>query len=197
LEPKASGSGIGRDGAKFMRFRATLIVCLILTLLRAVEGTAEEAQLSEYRVKAAFVFNFAKFVEWPAESFSDDTSQLIIGILGENPFGTDLEQTIQGKTINSHPLAIRQMRSLNEIAKCHILFVSASETKRLAEIFHILGEKSILTVGEAEGFNEGGGMINFTWEGKKIRFQINDDAAKKAKLKISSKLLSLALRRAP
>jgi hypothetical protein len=165
----------------------------MLALLQAV-GTAEESQLSEYRVKAAFVFNFAKFIEWPPESFSDDTSQLVIGILGENPFGTDLDQTIQNKTINNHPLAIKQMRSLKEVTNCHILFISSSETARLPEILRTVRDKSILTVGESEGFIQAGGMINFTWEGKKIRFQINADAAKQAKLKISSKLLSLAIR---
>ena len=176
-----------------MRFRATLIVGLILTLLQAV-GTAEESQLSEYRVKAAFVFNFAKFIEWPPESFSDDTSQLVIGILGENPFVSDLDQTIQNKTINNHPLAIRPMRSVKEVTNCHILFISSSETARLPESLRAVRGKSILTVGESGGFIQAGGMINFTWEGKKIRFQINDEAAKQAKLKISSKLLSLSLR---
>jgi len=165
----------------------------MLALMRAVVGTAQESQLSEYRVKAAFLFNFAKFVEWPPESFSDDTSQVVIGIFGGNPFGTDLTQTIQNKTINSHPLAVRQMRSLNEITNCHILFVSASETSRLNEILETVRGKSILTVGENEGFSQSGGMISFVWEGKKIRFQINEEVAKNAKLKISSKLLSLAL----
>jgi hypothetical protein len=176
-----------------MPFRATLIGCLSLALLLSAKAMAQETQPSEYQVKAAFLFNFAKFVEWPPESFAGETSPLAIGILGDNPFGSALEGTVQDKTINSHSLAIRQFHSVAEATNCQVLFISASEKKRLAEIFAGLRGTSVLTVSETDGFTEAGGMINFVLENKKIRFQINDEAAKAARLKISSKLLSLAV----
>jgi YfiR/HmsC-like len=176
-----------------MPFHATLIACLSLALLLPTSATAQEAQPSEYQVKAAFLFNFAKFVEWPTESFVGETSPLVIGILGDNPFGGDLERTVQNKTINNHLLVIKQFHSVAEATNCQVLFVGASEKKRLAEIFQKLRGTSILTVSEMDGFTEAGGIINFVLENKKVRFQINAEAAKAARLKISSKLLSLAV----
>lgn len=176
-----------------MPFRATLIACLSLALL-LLAATAQESQPSEYQVKAAFLFNFAKFVEWPPEAFEGETSPLVFGILGDNPFGDALERTIQNKTINRHSLVIKQFHSVAEVTNCHVLFVCASEKKRLAEICGGLRGTSILTVGDTEGFSEAGGMINFVFENKRIRFQINDEPAKAARLKISSKLLNLAVR---
>ena len=176
-----------------MHSRAILIVCLSFALLLPAETGAQESPPSEYQVKAAFLFNFAKFVEWPPESFAGETSPLVIGILGDNPFGGDLERTIQNKTINNHPLVIKPLHSLAEATNCQILFINASEKKRFTEIFGSLRGTSVLTVSDTEGFTEAGGMINFVLENKKIRFQINDAAAKTARLKISSKLLSLAV----
>jgi YfiR/HmsC-like len=175
-----------------MHSRAILIACLSLTLLLLAAG-AQESQPSEYQVKAAFLFNFAKFVEWPPETFAVETSPLVIGIMGDNPFGGALESTIQNKTINNRSLVIKSLHSLAEATNCQILFINASEKKRFAEIFQSLHRSSILTVSETEGFTEAGGMINFVLENKKIRFQINDEAAKAARLKISSKLLTLAI----
>ena len=177
-----------------MRFRATQIACLSLALLLSADAGAQESQPSEYQVKAAFLFNFAKFVEWPPGSFAGATSPMVIGILGDNPFGSDLEQTIQNKTINNRLIVIKPLPSLAEATNCQVLFISTSEKKRLAEIFDGLRGASVLTVGETDRFTEAGGMINFVEEGNKIRFQINDAAAKGAGLKISSKLLSLASR---
>jgi len=179
----------------FMRFRAAQILGLNLALLLASgAGRAQESQPSEYQLKAAFLFNFAKFVEWPPQAFAEPTSPVVIGILGENPFGDDLERTIRGKTVNNRPFAIKPIRSLPEARGCHILFISTSEKTRLPEILESLGTATVLTVGEMERFAETGGMINLVKEADKIRFQINDVAAKNAGLKISSKLLSLAIR---
>lgn len=172
------------------RFGATRM--LLLCLLLASSSSAQQAQPSEYQVKAAFIFNFAKFVEWPAAAFADKKSPLYIGVLGDNPFGADLERFIRDKTMNDHPLTMRECRTLEEAKKCHILFISASEKKRLPEIFQALQGANVLTVSETDGFTETGGMVNFVSEGNKIRFHINDGSAKSAGLKISSKLLILA-----
>ena len=181
-----------------MRFRAAQVLGLNLALLLASgSGRAQDSQPSEYQVKAAFLFNFAKFVEWPPQVFAEPTSPIVIGILGENPFGHELERTISGKTLKTRPFEIKEMRSLIGATNCHILFISTSEQKHFPEIFEGLRGVSVLTVGETERFVETGGMINLVKEDDKIRFQINDGAAKSVGLKISSKLLNLAIRPPP
>jgi hypothetical protein len=193
-EPKSEDS-LAKTTQPFMRLRATSILVLSLVWLLSVgDGRAQESQPTEYQIKAAFLFNFAKFVEWPPAAFAEATSPMVIGVLGENPFRDDLERTIQGKTINNRPLVIKEFRSPAEATNCHVLFISTSEKQRLPEILKSLHGTSVLTVGETDRFIETGGMINFVAEGNKIRFQINEVAAESAGLKISSKLLSLASR---
>ena len=178
-----------------MRVRKiTFLVLSLGLLLAAAFGHAQAPPPSEYQLKAAFLFNFAKFIDWPPGAFADDKSPFTIGILGDNPFGSDLEQTVAGKKINDHPITIQTFRAAAEATNCHILFISTSEKKRLPEIIQSLRGTTVLTVGETEQFIETGGMVNFVQEASKIRFQINDGAAKAARLKISSKLLSLAVR---
>jgi hypothetical protein len=162
-------------------------------VLSLVTGRAQDSQPSEYQLKAAFLFNFAKFVEWPPAAFAAGTSPIVIGVLGENPFGNDLEATIRNKQINNRSLVVQEFKSPAEATNCHILFISASEKTRLPEILSGLSGTNVLTVSELEGFTTAGGMINFVHENNKIRFQINDAAAKNANLRVSSKLLSLAL----
>jgi hypothetical protein len=178
-----------------MRLRGITTLSLSLVLpLTIGEGRAQNAQPSEYQIKSAFLFNFAKFVEWPPKAFAGTTSPIVIGILGEDPFRDALQNTIRDKTVDEHPLVIKQLGSQAEATNCHILFISTSEKPRLAQILEGLKGSSVLTVGEMERFTENGGMINFVLDGTKIRFQINKEAATSAGLKISSKLLSLALR---
>jgi hypothetical protein len=180
---------------QFMRLSASPILKLSLVLLLAVGGArAQEYQPSEYQLKAAFLFNFAKFVEWPAETFPEAKSPIIIAVLGENPFGTELERTIRDKTVNGRLLQLKEFHSPAEAKECHVLFISNSEKNRLREVFDSLRGSTVLTVGEADNFTASGGIISFVREGNKIRFQINEQAAHDARLKISSKLLSLAVR---
>jgi hypothetical protein len=171
----------------------------VLALLAAVlDSRAQATQPSEYQLKAAFLYHFAQLVTWPAEAFGESGSPMVIAVLGENPFGKQLEESVRGKSVNGHPLTVKEAQTLGEVTNnCHVLFVSSSEKKRLAEILAAVRGKSVLTVGETDHFTETGGMINFTMEGTKIRFQINDSAAKAAGLKISSKLLSLATSKPP
>ncbi len=157
-------------------------------------GFAQNRPPSEYQIKAAFLYNFAKFVEWPPRAFAGPQAPIIVGVLGKNTFGDDLERTIRDKTVNNHPLEFKAFHSATEATNCHILFISASEKDHLPKILKSLRGASVLTVSETDRFIETGGMINFVIEDSKIRFQINDDAAKQAGLTISSKLLSLAAR---
>ena len=177
-----------------MRFRATRLFVLSLLLLRVgtLVDAQEDSQPTEYQIKAAFIFNFAKFVEWPAAAFAKASSPIVVGVLGENPFQDALEKTIKNKTVDEHPVIIMQFRAATDATNCHILFISSSEKARLPQILKQLKGSSVLTVGEMPGFTEAGGMINFFLEGTKMRFHINNDAANGAGLKISSKLLKLS-----
>jgi hypothetical protein len=178
-----------------MRSRPILLLGLsLLWLLFACgNGRSEDAPPTEYQIKAAFLFNFARFVQWPTNALAASTSPMIIGVLGENPFHNDLALTLRNKSVDDHPLVIKEFSSAAEATNCHILFISASEKPRLPNIINGLKGSSVLTVGEMDQFTESGGMINFVLQGSKIRFQINNNAASSAGLKISSKLLALAL----
>lgn len=147
---------------------------------------------SEYQLKAAVMYNFANFVVWPARCFPSAKSPFIIATVGEDPFKGVLEQTVRGKETDGHPFEIRHFKSLAEVRGCHMLFISSTERRKVAEIIEALGEAPVLTVGEMDRFLQTEGMINFLMEGNKVRFEINAEAARKAGLKVSSKLLYLA-----
>jgi uncharacterized protein DUF4154 len=174
-----------------MRWVATGMLGLAL-LLGGSNGLGQNPPPTEYQVKAAYLFNFARFVEWPAAALPKPDSPLIIGVVGENPFHDDLQKTIENKKIADHPVVAREFRSASEATNCHILFISSSEKARLPQIIKGLAGKSVLTVGETDGFNENGGMIKFFLEEGHVRFRINNDAAKSEGLKISSRLLIYA-----
>ena len=154
---------------------------------------AQDAAPSEHQLKAAFLYNFVKFVEWPKGAYASATSPIVIGILGENVFGDELKKAINNKVVNQHPLQFKQFDSVAAVTNCHVLFISASERKNFPRILEALRGKSILTVSESDRFIPEGGMINFVLVDRKVRFQINNAAAKKARLMISSDLLSLAV----
>jgi len=168
-----------------------LMLLLSIHLLTAPEGRARDA-LSEYQVKAAYLFNFLKFVEYPGESFADPLAPIVIGVVGEDPFGNALPQVVIGKTVQGRDLVIRVYRAGEDLRGAHILFISASERKRLPMILSGLRGSSVLTVGDTAGFLEAGGMIQFLNENGRVRFAIDVDATSRARLKLSSKLLSLA-----
>ncbi|MFC1735784.1 YfiR family protein [Candidatus Hydrogenedentota bacterium] len=178
------------------RLYCGLLVCVtihILGWLTCVSSVqAAQTSYEEYEVKAAFLFNFAKYVEWPEKAFADERDPIIVGVLGENPFKGRLEQIAKGKTIGERELVIRIFKRVQDIKKCHILFIGASERNNMTEILKTLEEGHILAVGETKEFALQGGIIGFTKEENKIRFEINADAAERAGLKISSKLLKLA-----
>jgi len=163
-------------------------------LLAATSLRAQPPEPSEYQLKAAFLFNFAKFVEWPPKSFPEPTAPFIIAVLGDNPFEGELDRMVHGKAINGHPFEVKQLKGLSEIKACHILFISKSERRRLSEIMTALGAANVLTVSEMDRFLPAGGMVNFVMEGNKVHFEINDEAARSAGLRISAKLLNLARR---
>ena len=171
-------------------FIVSLACCMAFAGLPAAQaGNAAP----EYEVKAAYLFNFAKFIVWPPEAFFDSEGPIQIGILGEDPFGGALEKTVQNQTVNSRSFIIKHSRKIQELKDSHILFISRSEDVSLSGIFQELKGTSILTVGESENFSRSGGIVHFIEKDNKIRFEINVDAASGAGLEISSKLLQLAI----
>jgi hypothetical protein len=167
------------------------MACMMIFLFFCALVLAQDA-LSEYQVKAAYLFNFLKFVEYPSESFADPLAPIVVGVVGEDPFGSTLPQVVTGKTVGGRDLVIRMYRPGEDLRGAHILFISASERKRLPTILSSLRGSSVLTVSDTAGFLDAGGMIQFLNENDRVRFAINMDATTRAKLKMSSKLLSLA-----
>lgn len=162
-------------------------------LLVAGPGLAAQGvRASEYQVKAVFLFNFAQFVDWPAAAFPDSVTPLVIGILGDDPFGGVLDQTVRDERLGARAFRVRRYQSVDEITTCHILFISRAEGPRSNVILAGLKHRPILTVSEADGFAERGGMIRFVTDRNRIRLQINLEAAEAAHLTISSKLLRVA-----
>jgi YfiR/HmsC-like len=153
---------------------------------------AGTAVSEEYRIKAAFLFNFAQFVKWPPGAFRKADSPFCIGILGKDPFDSFLDETVKGETVDGHPLVVRRYPDLKSVGDCQILFISKSEQARMGALLQGLKGRSILTVGDIGGFAEAGGVIRFVTEDNKIHFRINLEAAKDAKLDISSQVLRLA-----
>jgi uncharacterized protein DUF4154 len=172
---------------KFGRFAA--LACLLLAT--SAHLGAQES-LTEYQVKAAYLFNFLKFVEYPSESFADPLAPMVIGVVGEDPFGSSLPQVVMGKTIQGRDLVVHVYRGGEDLHGAHVLFISASEKKRVPTILASLRGSSVLTVSDEAGFLDAGGMIQFLNDNGRVRFAINTEATSRANLKMSSKLLSLA-----
>lgn len=168
--------------------------CLLVAMLLGVSSPSvpgESAVLREYEIKAAYLYNFIKYIEWPPPGLPPGLDTITIGVLGENPFGPTLA-TLNGKMAKDRKLVVKENLSPAELDSCQILFVSPSVKEQMPEILNQLRGKSILTVSETEGFAQQGGIINFIAEKNKVRFEINTEAAKRTGFTISSELLKLA-----
>ena len=171
--------------------KLSLVMCAWVALNAGYNLYAEPSSSREYSVKGAFLYNFAKFVSWPEEAFRDDQMHITLCILGKDPFGGALA-SVKGKSVKDRKVVIKHCATLDELGKCHILFISRSEEQNLSEILAKVKNWNTLTVSDMEGFAQSGGVNNFVTVEKKIRFEINLDAAERTGLKISSKLLRLA-----
>jgi hypothetical protein len=152
----------------------------------------DPAVTNEYTVKAAFLFHFSQFVEWPASTVPSPNSPLTYCTVGDDPFLGELDETLKGKSVGNHALAVLHLTARDPIDGCQILFIRSSEKKSFSEVSTKAERYSILTVGESEHFTRDGGMIGFFLENNRVRFDINLDATKRANLKVSSRLLLLA-----
>jgi len=164
-----------------------------LGLLAVCPAMAQEPpKAPEYRIKAAFLYNFTLYTEWPPESFPKADSPIVLAIAGEDPFGCELDAAIRGKTVRGRPIEIHHYAQAEDAPPCHLLFLANSQAKNLPQTLRRLADSLPLTVGETEDFTRIGGAIRFLVEGNKVRFEVNTDAVARARVKISSKLLSLA-----
>ena len=186
----AAGTGNSRDISCSLLHVRLLMICALLFLVFSVSAQAQPSR--EYQLKAVFLYNFAQFTDWPESAFADTNSPLVIGILGADPFGRTLDETIKDETVRGHPLVIQHYQRAEEAKTCDILFISQSESRHMDEIVKGLKGRPILTVADADGPPSTEVIILFRVENNKVHFRINQDAAKAANLTLSSRLLRVA-----
>jgi YfiR/HmsC-like len=175
--------GLLRNTATRRLWRRLALLLIAAGLLGAA------APVSEYQLKAVFLFNFAQFVEWPPAAAPRENAPFVIGVLGKDPFGADLDDVVRGETVNAHPLAVARYHNVAEVRDCQILFIAASELAQLEGILAALKGRSILTVTDADGLTVRGVMIGLIRQDNRIRLRIDLQATKASNLTISSKLL--------
>lgn len=188
---ESTGPTACSPGARLSRSLVALTALFGLLLVPS-RIVAAEAAPTEYQVKAAYLFNFVKYVEWPASAFHESASPFVIGVLGHDLFGADLDKTIAGRSINNRPIVVRRLAGDAEAKQCHILFISTSEKARFEKILGTLQGLPILTVADTDPFLDLGGVIDFVTRDNKVRFRANLNSARANQLKISSRLLSVA-----
>lgn len=170
---------------------AALIVCSAL-LGASLPVRAQISSSEEYRLKLAFLYNFAKFVEWPADAFPSPQEPLNICIVGRDPFDSELEQQVSERTINGHPCVTRRLRPTDDLSTCHVIFVPAGSDSSLPAVLKQASATGAITVGESTGFASRGGTANFVLQGTRLRFEVNLAASQRARSRISSRVLALA-----
>ena len=168
-----------------------LAALLLAAAARATPAVPDVEEEREQRIKAAFVYNFARFVEWPVDSFEDSRSPFVLGVLGQDRFVTALA-LLQGKEVHGREVQVRRFETLAGINRCQVVIIGSLDAAEVAAVLAALEGASVLTVGDMQGFADQGGVINFILRKNKIRFQVNSGAATRAGLRISSHLLKLA-----
>jgi len=165
---------------------------LLVLLGTAVRAHAQAPGFDEYQVKAVFLYTFAKFVEWPPGTFANSNDRIGICVVGHDPFGSMLDDIVQGKKIGDRAFTVRRLPDTQQASQCQILFIGATEGKRTRVLLEALKDGGILTVGETDDFTALGGIICFKLEGMHVRLRVALETGEHAHLRISSKLLSLA-----
>jgi hypothetical protein len=171
---------------------AGLLACALL-LQCPHARPAEEAPLSEYQVKAAWLLNFVRYSDWPASAFVDARSPYVVGVAGRDPFGKDLEKAFEGKMVKGRTFLLKRVSNEQEMRACHLLFVSSSERRRSRDLLERIVGAPVLTVGESPEFLDQGGIINFLLKDGSVRFEINLEPARIARLKLDANLLTVAV----
>jgi tRNA A58 N-methylase Trm61 len=169
-----------------------MILPALCAFLCGTPLASQSQGLTEHEIKAGFLFNFTKFVEWPEGTFADSSAPIILGVVGENPFGNLLTETAAGKSVNGRPVVVRQFKEGQDLRSCQVLFVVSTDKKHIAQTLGMLRGSRVLTVGEGSGFTQSGGMIAFLVEGNRVRLEIDLETAAEAHLKISAKVIAVA-----
>ena len=179
------------------RPRGRIALSLALSVAALCAGAPADAapttgRTHEYNLKSVFLFQFANFVTWPAGAFRDESTPITIGILGDDPFGAAIDEVVSGESVGTRRLEVRRYQSIDQVERCHILFVSASEADHLPAILASLRGRNVLTVGDTKDFVAQGGVVGFTVGRNRLKLRVNLAAADSAQLTISSKLLRQA-----
>jgi hypothetical protein len=170
--------------------RRWTVVVAVAAVMWALPAAAQRPR--EYQVKAAYLYGFGRFVEWPSAAPTAADAPFVVCVLGDDPFGPLLDQAVEGGAVKNRPVSVRRIGRAEDGAACDTLFVSASEQPRLPRILEVLDHRPVLTVGDSPEFARRGGMIGFSVEGSRIRFTVNLDAAQGAGLMLQSELLRVA-----
>jgi len=184
-------SRVFRSLASLRGAGTVLLLAFFAALAVPTQLRAESPLQREYEIKAAYLYNFINYIEWPENAFPAPGGTIVVGVVGESPFGAAL-QVLNGKQIKGRTVTLKQIEDVKDLDQCQIVFINSSEKARLPELLGKLKESRVLTVSEIEGFAQDGGIINFISEHNKVRFEINPDAARRLGLNISSELLKLA-----
>lgn len=184
-----TGPCISRGAGRGRRFRSCWALALALSVLPAMWVRAEGVE--EPKMKVLYLFNFIKASEWPEEAFPEGESPLLVCLLGKDSLGGALD-ALSGQTVRGRRIEVRRFKKVEDLEPCHVLFVSESERGRIPDVLEKLDDWSVLTVGDMKDFARSGGMINFLREGKKLRFEVNVDAAEEVGIKFSLSFLKLA-----
>lgn len=176
----------------FKRIWTTAAVALLLAGMPCAEVEAKEESSREYSLKAVFLYHFCQFITWPPDRFQSDQTPFVIGVLGDNPFGNLLSETVKGEIVRGRPIQLKHLKNSKEGQSCHLLFVSDKALAEHPEVLATVKGHSVVTVGESEGFLNQGGMIALAAEQNRIRVRIYLAAAETARVEISSKLLRIA-----
>jgi hypothetical protein len=164
---------------------------LAIVCVATISGTALGQKADEYQVKAAYLYNFAKFIDWPAQTFDSPAQPIVFCVLGQTPLSQPLQDALTGKIVDQRPLVFRQLSDSKQAGKCQVLFIGSPDKKQRRESLDEVKSHNVLTVGEVETFTNEGGIVRFLLDSGRVRLEFNLDAADEAKLRISSKLLSL------
>ncbi len=171
------GAGEAGRRACWHGWAAPVVLCVLLSVAVPVRAAVP---LAEYRVKAVFLFNFAQFVDWPPDAFTDPGQPFVIGILGKDPFGAELDAVVRGETVAQRSLVVERYDNIAQLHNCNILYIARSEIGHLPQILSALGGRSILTVSDADGDEQTGVMIRLVNRSNHVRLQIDVGAARPA-----------------
>ena len=194
LVPSLPRAGCGRR-AHGPRDRSLVRIALLAIVLVPAAAPAQEREVrvsAEYDLKAAFLFRFTQFVDWPPEAFAAASTPITIGVLGADPFGNSLDEIVANEVAHNRRLLVRRFRDVEDVDSCQVLFIGSSEAHRQERVLSALDHRSILTVGETADFTTRSGMIGFVLQGNRLRLSINLSAVRAARLTVSSKLLRQA-----